>query len=89
MSSAPAARVYHSAKPRAAIAECLLNRVGSDDMTPHRTDAEGTTTLGFTGRGLAMKPAIYQFSIRDDGAGSVIEARRFAKANLANAETCF
>lgn len=89
MANDPPARVYHSANTRNAIAECLLNRVGSDELTPRKTETEHTTTLGFTGPGLAMKPAMFLFMIRDDGAGSVVEVRRQAGMNVANAETCF
>lgn len=89
MADAPVDRLYHSAKARSVVAECLLNRVSSDELTPHRDIAEHVTTIGFTGHGMARKPAIYRFTISDDGAGSRIEVRRYSGMNLATAETCF
>lgn len=90
MASEAPAKVYHSRQGRDAVAECLLNRVSSDELTPKKQVDGAETTVGFTGRGgLAAKPGIYLFTIRDEGSGSVTEARRFAHASLANAETCF
>lgn len=81
--------VVHSAKNRDTIAECLLNRVTTDDLLPKKEVGAGFTTVSFDGRGLAARPSIYQFLIRDEGSGSVVEVRRFAHASLAAAETCF
>lgn len=81
--------VVHSAKSRETVADCLLNRVTSEELLPGRQVEGATTTLNFNGRGIARKPAIYRFVIRDDGGGSVIEVRRYAKSTLAAAETCF
>lgn len=89
MAAKPADGVYKSARGRTAVADCLLDRVSSDELVPQRQVSDHQTTIGFASRGIAMQPAIYLFVIRDNGAGSTIEARRFAKASLANAETCF
>jgi hypothetical protein len=89
MANQPPASVYHSAKAREAIIDCLLNRVGSDELRPQRTEAEHATTLGFTGPGIARKPAMYLFTIRDEEKGAAVEVRRQAGMSLANAETCF
>lgn len=81
--------VVHSQKPREVVADCLLNRVTSDEIIPDRQVGPTETQLAFNGRGLARQPAIYQFVIRDEGSGSVIDVRRYAHSNLAAAETCF
>jgi hypothetical protein len=81
--------VVHSQKPRVAVADCLLDRVTSDEVIPSRQVRPAETTLAFNGRGLARKPAVYLFVIRDAGAGSTIEVRRFTGASLAAAESCF
>lgn len=81
--------VVHSQKPRDAVAECLLNRVTSDELLPKRAVEGGTTTVSFNSHGMVMQPAIYQFVIRDEGSGSLIEVRRFAHSPLVAAETCF
>jgi hypothetical protein len=79
----------HSQKPRAAVADCLLDRVSSDELIPNRQVGASETTVAFNGRGLARKPAIYLFVIRDEASGSTVEVRRYAKATLTAAETCF
>lgn len=81
--------VVHSQQPRSAVVDCLLNRLTSDDLLPTRQVGATATTVAFNGHGLAANPAIYNFVIRDAPMGSVIEVRRFAKSNLAAAETCF
>jgi hypothetical protein len=81
--------VVHSKKARDIVADCLLNRVTSDEIVPSREVGPNATTLEFNGRGLARKPGIYNFVIRDEGSGSAIEVRRFASSSLAAAETCF
>lgn len=89
MAAAPPFATVHSAKARGAVAECLLNRLSSDELLP-RKDARGaTTTVSFASRGWAKQPAVYVFTIRDEDAGSSIEVHRLAHANLATAETCF
>jgi hypothetical protein len=81
--------VAHSQKSRETVADCLLNRVTSEDVLPSRHEENAVTTLSFNGRGMARKPAIYHFVIRDEGTGSAIEVRRYADSSLAAAETCF
>jgi hypothetical protein len=89
MAAKPASAVYHSHNARAAVADCLLNRVSDTDMWPERKVGPDVTTIGFTARDSATHTGIYLFTIRDEGTGSVTEARRFAHAPLSYAETCF
>lgn len=87
-SSAPF-EVVHSRLSRTAVADCLLNRLSSDEVIPTRDVAPSATTLSFNGLGMARHPAIYVFVIRDEQGGSSIEVHRYAKSTLAAAETCF
>lgn len=83
---------YRSAKARAAIVECLLNRLSGNSIRPTRTDAPGVTSIHFTSVDQWTNPAAYLFTVTDEGAGSTIEARLpggFAKRALPTAETCF
>lgn len=81
--------VVHSHQARTVVADCLLNRITSDDLMPTREIGTGITILTFNGRGLARQPAIYNFVIRDEPTGSLIEVRRYAGSSVAVAETCF
>jgi hypothetical protein len=84
--------VFHSASARPAVANCLLDRLGGSGMMPQRTESVGTTTLRFTSIDQWTSPGLYLFTIRDDRAGSIVEARMpkgFAKRGLPTAETCF
>lgn len=89
MAAEPPGRVYQSAKSRDVIADCLLDRVASPDLAPQRDDVGHVTNLGFTGPGMARKPAMYRFTIEDAGSGSMIEVRRYPGMSLAAVETCF
>lgn len=89
MAAQPASAVYHSKNARAAVADCLLNRVQDPYMWPERQVASDVTTIGFRARDSATHTGLYLFTIRDEGAGSSIEVRRFAKMTLTIAETCF
>lgn len=89
MIAAPPFNVVQSERSRDAVTNCLLDRITSNDLIPTRTAADGATTLSFNGRGWARKPAIYVFMVRDNGAGSTVEVRRYPGSSLAAAETCF
>lgn len=92
MAQRPADRTYSSSRPRAAIAECLLDRVTSADLIPERTVGAGITTIGFSSGGALRHPGIFLFTIRDAGNGSTIEARMLHGLlgySLTTAETCF
>ena len=90
MAASPPFKVVHSRQDRAKIADCLLNRVTSEDVIATRTEAQSSTTLAFNGSmGMVRKPALYHFVIRDEPTGSEIEVRRYAGSNLSAAETCF
>jgi hypothetical protein len=89
LTSSPPFKVVHSQQARAAVADCLLNRLSSQEVVPTRESDGSSTTLSFNGLGLARRPAIYVFVIRDEQSGSLIDVHRFAGATLAAAETCF
>lgn len=82
-------KTVHSQKSRDAVTDCLLNRVMSDDLLMKRDVGPSETTVAFNSRGMVRQPAIYLFVIRDEGTGSATEVRRYARASLAAADTCF
>ena len=91
MAEKPPLMTFPSAKPRDAIAECLLNRVTAPEYRPSKTADGGVTVVSFASADALVKPAptVYLFTIRDSGAGSSTEVRRLGHASLAAAETCF
>jgi hypothetical protein len=89
LSSRPPSEVVHSKQPRTVIADCLLDRIASDELIPARHVDPSFTTINFNSRGMVRQPAVYSFVVHDEPSGSMIEVRRFAGASLASAETCF
>jgi hypothetical protein len=84
--------VYHSAKARSEVADCLLNRLSGSGMRPEQQISSGETMLRFTSTDQWTSPGLYLFTINDEGSGSVVEARMphgFVKRGLPTAETCF
>lgn len=86
----PPSRTYHSGKSRAALADCLLNRLaGSEFRIDSREQRDATlvrASQGLTG------VTYFLFTIRDDPVGgSAVEMRRANSVapGLHNAETCF
>jgi len=89
--AAPVA-VYHSPHGRSAVADCLLDRLGSSGVRPERQDSVNTSVLRFTSMDQWTSPGLYLFTIEDEGTGSLIEARMphgFVKRGLPIAQTCF
>jgi hypothetical protein len=81
------AAVYHSAKSRDAVAECLMNRLSSLEIAFHREEFGPETRVSMTG---SLGPGLV-YSIRDEGSGSVTEMRRATAATLwqKTALSCF
>jgi hypothetical protein len=81
------AAIYHSAKSRDAVAECLMNRLSNIEIAFQRQDYGTETRVGMYG---SLGPGLV-YSIRDEGSGSVTEMRRATPMTLGQktARTCF
>jgi hypothetical protein len=82
---------YHSAKARAVIADCLMNRLSAPDRQPEQHVSAGHTVVAFTYPG-PRHDTFYHFLIRDEASGSAVEARMpkgLTRVALPTAETCF
>lgn len=91
MALMPPAHVYHSERSAAVVADCILDRVTAPELRPRRSEQDGAIVVSFTSADALIRPppAVYAFTIRSSGSGSVTEARRLGKASLVAAETCF
>src|SRR5690606_26998303 len=79
--------VYESERSRNAILQCLLDRSPSGELRPRIEEAEGQTILTLHD----VASARWAFIIRDQGAGSITEAKRFSsqQPGRSSLETCF
>jgi hypothetical protein len=92
MAQLPPDRTYQSAKSRADVSECLLNRLSDPGVHPERTITPSETTVAFSSAGGITHPAIYVFKVSDAANGSLVQVRTMhglARMDLSTAETCF
>lgn len=84
--------VQASERSRTEVADCLLNRLASDDMKAQvdRGTSETVITFRHALDFLGGQP-LWVFTVKDNGTGSVTEMRRSASTvgGRQNAETCF
>lgn len=87
----PPKRIYHSQKPRSAVADCILDRLSSPERQPVRQEGADRTVVAFVYPG-PKRDTFYHFTMVDGPGGTLVEARMLKglmKVALPAAETCF